>query len=162
MDGVSGGFAERVEGVSRRDGRLWLRPPGGGEAVPVTVRYLRPLTARSEIVFLDVQGREVLTAVGVEALAGEERSLVERAIQERYHMAVIRRVRSVDVRFGTRYWEVETDRGPRWFALREPGKNVTWLDDVHLVLRDTAGNRYEIRDVTALDGASRRWVGLSL
>ena len=77
-------------------------------------------------------------------------------------MATIRQVKRVDVRFGTRYWEVETDRGPRWFALREPGKNVTWLDDGHLVLRDTAGNRYEIVDVTALDGASRRWVGLSL
>jgi len=155
-------FAARVEGVTRRDGRLRIRPPDGGDDVPVTVRYLRPLTARTEIVFLDEKQREVLTAVGVEALAGEERRLVEEALAERYLMATIRQVRRVDVRFGTRYWEVETDRGPRWFALREPGKNVTWLDEGHLVLRDTAGNRYEIVYVMALDGASRRWVGLSL
>lgn len=162
VDGMSASFASRVDGLSRRDGRVWLRPPGGGEDVPVTVRYLRPLTSRTEIVFLDDQQREVLTALGVEALSGEERRVVEQTLAERYHMATIRRVAKVDVRFGTRYWEVETDRGPRWFALREPGKNVAWLDERHLVLRDTAGNRYEIPDVMALDGASRRWVGLSL
>ena len=162
MDGMSTPFATRVEAVSPRNGRLWLRPPGGGDEVAVTVRYLRPLTARTEIVFLDVQQREVVTAAGVEALSGEERLLVERALAERYHLVTIRQVRRVDVRFGTRYWDVETDRGPRSFALREPGKNVAWLDDHHLVLRDTAGNRYEIPDLTILDGASRRWVGLSL
>ena len=88
--------------------------------------------------------------------------LVETALGERYHLAAIVRVHEVDVRFGTRYWRVETDRGPRWFALREPGKNVAWLSDTHLVLRDTAGNRYEIGDVDALDRGSRRWVMRSL
>ena len=65
-------------------------------------------------------------------------------------------------RFGTRYWKVETDRGPRWFALREPGKNVTWISATRVVLRDTAGNRFEIPDLEALDGRSRRWVARSL
>lgn len=162
MDGVDGPFETRLEGLFRKDGRLWLRRAGQDEPVAVTARYLRPLTARAEVVFLDGKQREVVTVTGVEALAGEERALLEAELRARYHLSVIRRVKRIDVRFGTRYWEVETDRGPRWFALREPGKNVTWLDDAHLVLRDTVGNRFEIPHLGALDPASRRWVGMSL
>lgn len=150
-----------IDGLTRRDGRLWLER-GDGEPVAVTARYLRPLTSRTEIVFLDEKGREVATVLGLEGLDGDARALVEEALRERYCMATILRVRSIDVRFGTRYWEVDTDRGPRWFALREPGKNVTWLDEGHLVLRDTVGNRFEIPDVGALDRSSQRWIGLSL
>ena len=151
-----------IDGLTRRDGRLWLQRGEGGEAVAVTARYLRPLSSRTEIVFLDEKMREVVTVHGLDALDGEARTLVEEALRERYLMATILRVRSIDVRFGTRYWDVETDRGPRWFALREPGKNVTWLDEGHLVMRDTVGNRFEIPDVGALDRASQRWIARSL
>ena len=154
--------AARIDGLERRNGRLYVERPDGGGVAAVTVRYLRPLTARSEIVLLDEKGLEVLTLPGVADLPEPQRRLLEEALRERYHLATISSVESVDVRFGTRYWKVETDRGPRWFALREPGKNVTWLSDTRLVLRDTAGNRYEIRDLAALDAASRRWVMRSL
>jgi hypothetical protein len=155
-------FADRVGGVSRRDGRLWLEAPGRDEPVAVTVRWLRPLTARREIVFLDGDQKEVLTAVGVAAVEGEGRALVEEALRDRYYLTRITRVNRIDVQFGTRYWEVETERGPRWFALREPGKNVLWLGSDHLIVRDTAGNRFEIADLSSLDGRSRRFVGLAL
>lgn len=169
MAGVEGhasttdaGFVTRVSGLSRRDGKLWLQTADRDEPVAVTVRYLRPLTARAEIVFLDESQREVLTASGIDAVEGRVRTLVEHALRERYHLTEITRVVRIDVQFGTRYWEVETTRGPRWFALREPGKNVLWLGEGHLVLRDTAGNRYEIPDLSVLDARSRRAVRLSL
>ena len=160
--GMEAPFTERVAGVTRRDGRLWLEAPGRDEPVAVTVRWLRPLTARREIVFLDAAQKEVLTAVGVEAVEGAGRALVEEALRERYYLTRITRVNRIDVQFGTRYWEVETERGPRWFALREPGKNVLWLGSDHLIVRDTAGNRFEILDLPALDGRSRRAVRLAL
>ena len=160
--GMDTPFVDRVGGVSRRDGRLWLEAPGRDEPVAVTVRYLRPLTARREIAFLDSENKDVLTAVGVEAVEGEGRALVEEALRERYYLIRITRVNRIDVQFGTRYWEVETERGPRWFALREPGKNVLWLGSDHLIVRDTAGNRFEITDLSSLDGRSRRWVRLAL
>ena len=160
--GMDAPFADRVAGLSRRDGRLWLDAPGHDEPVAITVRWLRPLTARREIVFLDAENKEILTATGVEAVEGEGRALVEEALRERYYLTRITRVKRIDVQFGTRYWEVETERGPRWFALREPGKNVLWLGSDHLIVRDTAGNRFEVPDLTALDRHSRRWVRLSL
>jgi len=155
-------FADVVPGLLEREGRLLLPPTGGGEAIPVTVRWLRPLTDRSGIVFLDAKGREVLTARSLDAIAPGVRPAVERELRERYVLPTIERVRRIQVRFGTRYWEVDTDRGPRWFALKEPGKNVTWLSERRLVLRDTAGNRYEITDLDALDPASRRAVRSTL
>jgi len=158
---MSRGFTDAPGGLARRDGRLFLEREGA-EPVEVTVRYLRPLTTRTEVVFLDAKGVEVATIPGLDALAEADRAVAEEALRERYHLPVIRRVHEIDVRFGTRYWQGETDRGPRWFALREPGKNVTWVSATHVVLRDTAGNRFEIPDLLALDGRSQRWVARSL
>jgi hypothetical protein len=162
MARVEPAFAERVEGVAARGGRLYVRRTAADDEIAVTVRYLRPLTSPSEIVFLDEKGREVATLASLDALAPEQIPLVERALSERYHLLTITRVLEVDVRFGTRYWRVETDEGPRWFSLREPGKNVSWLTERRLVLRDSVGNRYEIPDVEALDAASRGRVLSSL
>lgn len=155
-------FAERVEGLSRRNGRLYVKRPGTEDEVAVTVRYLRPLTAPTEIVFLDEKQREVATLASVDVLTRDGQRVVEDALRERYHLLKIVKVHGVDVRFGTRYWRVDTDRGPCWFALREPGKNVSWITDRHLVLRDSAGNRYEIPDIDALDAPSRAAVRSSL
>jgi hypothetical protein len=152
----------RVSGLTARSGRLYATRPASDEEVAITVRYLRPLSARKEIVLLDDKGSEVATVMEPDQLPADQRLLLRDALKERYHLVGIVRVNEVDVLFGTRYWAVETDRGPRSFALREPGKNVTWLGERHLVLRDTAGNRYEIPDVAALDARSRKWIFGSL
>lgn len=162
MEGVDGVFETRLTGLSSQDGRLHLARPDAEEPIVVTVRYLRPLTSRSEIVFLDEKQQEVVTVRDLDAMTGADRQLVAEALRERYHLAIIARVEDVDIRMGTRYWRVETNRGRGWFALREPGKNVTWLGDNHLVLRDTAGNRFEIPDLAALDSRSRRLVRRSI
>jgi hypothetical protein len=151
-----------VPGLAARNGRLHAKRPGSEEEVAVTVRYLRPLTARTEIVLLDDKGREIATLMCPEEIPIEQRRLLEGALKDRYHLVAITKVNDVEVLFGTRYWSVETDRGPRSFALREPGKNVTWLHERRLVLRDTAGNRYEIADTAALDATSRRLIFASL
>lgn len=151
-------FEDRLDGPFERGGRLWLTRFNGDAPVAVTPRYLRPLTGRTEIIFLTDNDREVATVSGIEALSGEGRRLVQAALQERYYLATIRRVINLDVRMGTRFWLVETDRGAREFALREPGKNVIWLSDTRLILRDTVGNRFEIPELNALDRRSQRLV----
>jgi hypothetical protein len=151
-----------VGGLTTRNGRLYAKRAGSGEEVVVSPRYLRPLTSRTEIVLLDDKGHEVATVLDLDRLPAEQRKWLDEALKDRYHLVTISKVNDVSVLFGTRYWSVETDRGPRWFALREPGKNVTLLGARHLVLRDTAGNRYEIPDTGALDAKSQRWIANSL
>jgi hypothetical protein len=160
MEGMS--QPNGVKGLAARNGRLYAMRPDSDEEVVVSARYLRPLTSRTEVVLLDDKGHEVATVLDLETLTSEQRGWLEEALKDRYHLVEIVKVNEVDVLFGTRYWSVETDRGPRWFALREPGKNVTSLGERHLVLRDTAGNRYEIPDTAALDARSRRWIAGSL
>ena len=149
-------FETKLQGLFEAGHRLWLPRPGQQEPIPVTVRYLRPLTNRREVIFLDDKEREVATIAGVEVLTGAARSLVEAALDAYYHLAIVQRVIDVQLRLGTRFWTVETHRGDRVFALRSPSTNVTWLSDSHLVLRDTAGNRFEIPNLNALDIRSRK------
>jgi hypothetical protein len=66
------------------------------------------------------------------------------------------------VNHGHRYLKVQTNRGFRYFNLKEPGKNVTHVTDDHLVIRDSMGNRYEIQSVKALDAESRQRLELVL
>ena len=47
---------------------------------------------------------------------------------------------------------------PCAFTFKEPGKNVTYLHQEHIVLRDAIGNRYEIRSLSELDAHSRRQI----
>ena len=148
-------FETQLDGPTLRGGRLWLERSDRDEPVAVTPRYLRPLTGRTAIIFLDQKDREVVTIASLDALSGEGRRLVEVALRDHYHLSIIERVESIEVRMGTRYWQVKTERGARAFALREPGKNIVWLSDTHMVLRDTAGNRYEIPDLTLLDARSQ-------
>ena len=151
-------FETHLSGLWERGGKLWLKRPERSEAIAVTVRYLRPITGRVEIVFVDDKDREVVSIASIDAVSADARPLVEAALRERYLLAVIQRVDDLAIHMGTRFWRVETDRGQRAFALREPGKNIIWLSDARLMLRDTAGNRYEIPDLNALDRRSQRLV----
>lgn len=92
---------------------------------------------------------------GVQRLDPASRALAEEELARRYLAPRIVRVLRSIVNFGSRYWDVETDRGIRRFIMKDPNKNVFWVTDDHLVLRDTLGNRYEIVSLRALDEASR-------
>lgn len=143
--------------LTAQGGQLFLEREGDEQPIAVSVRYLRPLSDPTALVFLDEKGKEVATVEGSHVFRDDaQRTVVETALADRYVMPRIERILSIDLEFGTRYWVVDTDRGPRQFALREPGKNVQWLTDTSLVLRDVAGNRFEIPDTRELDPAGLR------
>ena len=59
------------------------------------------------------------------------------------------------VSFGNRYWNVETDRGPKRFLMKSPETNTTWLTADRCILRDNLGNCYEIPRCPAWTPKSR-------
>ncbi len=128
----------------------------GGE-VAVRLVWARPLTARGgELAIVDEKKREHALLPGLDALSPESRVVAELALGERYLIPRITRVLKTRIHLGTRYWTVETDRGPRRFAMREPRKNLHWLTPrERCLIRDTMGNRYEIEALSALDAVSR-------
>ena len=60
--------------------------------------------------------------------------------------------------FGTSYWEVDTNRGPREFVVQNVAENAQWLGDHRLLIIDVDGNRFEIPRLDALDKKSLAFV----
>ena len=83
--------------------------------------------------------------------SGETRTLVYRG-----QRMVPHRRRSFGWFATVSHWEVETDRGPRAFTLKDPQENVRDLGPGRILLVDAHGNRYRIADVRQLDPASRK------
>jgi hypothetical protein len=96
--------------------------------------------------------------VDLRELEAESRRLVEEELERRYIVPVILRVLSVRERFGSIDWTVETDRGARSFTTRNLRENVVQPTPNRYVLTDVDGNRYDVRDVEALDGVSQGWL----
>lgn len=114
------------------------------------------------LALLDGKGKEIVTLPDPQALppASLEAALTE--LRRRYLTATVTRVMHARQEFGAAYWTVETDRGTREFVTQNLQENAIWLSDVHLLLLDVDGNRFEITDTHALDPASRHFLELML
>jgi hypothetical protein len=108
------------------------------------------------ISFLDEKGNEIATVADLGEFDAESRQLARVALDRFYVIAEIRQIRATRLEMGVSYWEVETDRGPRAFTLKDPQENVRDLGPGRILLIDAHGNRYQIPDVRGLDPASRK------
>ena len=127
------------------------------EEVEVKLIYACPVSARHRkiSVFDRNDKTEIAWLETLDELDEESRKVAEQSLQLRYQISEIQSVDHTFVNHGHRYLKVQTDRGFRYFNLKEPGKNVTWLSDDHLLIRDSMGNRYEVPSLAQLDSESR-------
>jgi hypothetical protein len=106
----------------------------------------------------DGDNKEVGLIIDAAELDEKSRRLVAEELERRYVVPVIRRVVAVKERFGTIDWDVETDRGLCRFTTRNTRENVAQPSPGRYLLTDVEGNRYDVRDLTALDAASQEWL----
>lgn len=127
------------------------------DGVAVQLVYARPLSRRGcGISVVESSSKnELFWLDNVDKLDPDSQSVAAAALQDRYRIATIRSVGASEVNHGHRFLKVDTDKGDRYFNLREPGKNVTHVTSDHLIIRDSMGNRYEIPSIAALDPVSR-------
>ncbi len=145
--------------LTRRHGRTYVRVDGEQKETPVRVAWARPLTGWGrELVLVDEKKREVAMLEGLEELDVGSREVVARDLCERYLVTTVHRVMGTKTHFGIRYWDVETDRGRRRFAVKDPTRSVLYLTDDRMLVRDTLGNSYTIESFAALDKRSRQLV----
>ncbi len=78
-------------------------------------------------------------------------ALVEAELDRRYLMPSVVRVVSARERFGTVDWVMETDRGVSRFTTRNLREHAQRPAPGRIIIPDVDGNRYDIRDVDALD-----------
>jgi Domain of unknown function (DUF1854) len=102
--------------------------------------------------------KEVGVLVDVAELDEESRRLVAEELERRYLVPVIRRVIRIKERFGTVEWEVDTDRGVYRFTTRNMREKVVQPSPGRYLLTDVDENRYDVRDLAALDAASQAWL----
>jgi hypothetical protein len=141
--------------VRKLDG-VFARFGDGKKDMPVRIVWARPVSGKGrELSILDKDKKEVRMLDSLDCLDPESRQIAREELDKRYLMPKITKVSKTSAHFGNRYWDVETDRGARRFLMKDPNKNVIWVTDDRLIIRDTQGNRYEIESFSALDSRSK-------
>ncbi|MHB8635737.1 MAG: DUF1854 domain-containing protein [Fimbriimonadaceae bacterium] len=107
------------------------------------------------LALLDGKSEEIVMLPDPAALPPSSWEVIQEELNRRYLTAQVERIVDATNEFGATYWHVETDRGERDFVTQSLQENVQWLGLGHLLLTDVDGNRFEIRDVAALDPRSR-------
>jgi hypothetical protein len=151
--------------ISSHPGIALVRDPSGhlvfteanGQAHPgvVPVRAF-PLAAPDEgISLVNTEGHEVAWIDQLQAVPEPARTLLQEELALRDFVPEVTRLKSVSS-FGTpSVWTVETDRGDTTFILKGE-EDIRRLGRVGLLIAGSSGVQYSVRDMTALDRASRR------
>ncbi|AIE86920.1 DUF1854 domain-containing protein [Fimbriimonas ginsengisoli] len=127
--------------------------------VAVKPVWASPLTYPNRyLAFLNGKGEEIVMIEDPTSLPAASLEAAKEELARRYLTATVTSILHAKGEFGSTYWHVETDRGPRDFVTQSLQENAQWLSPTHLMLIDVDGNRFEIVDVTALDERSRRYI----
>jgi hypothetical protein len=105
--------------------------------------------------FCDAAGTEVFCLRSVAGLDPESRKVLEEELSLREFIPVIKRIVRVTGEATPSDWEVETDRGRVRFTL-DNEDDIRHLGTQRLFITDSRKLRYQVAEVRALDGHSRR------
>lgn len=83
-------------------------------------------------------------------LSDEQKQLIRRELRKRYFIHIIYKIISLKEQFGFLYFEAETSKGLRKFAVRFEYNRVQDYSEFGRVVLDTDDNRYVIPDLRKL------------
>lgn len=137
-------------------GRLLFTGADGERHAGVVPVRAFPLAAPDDgISLVSTEGHELAWVEQLQALPPDLRTLLQEELALRDFVPEIRRLKSVST-FGTpSVWAVETDRGETSFVLAGE-EDIRRLGRTSLLIAGSQGVQYSVRDMTALDRASRR------
>ncbi len=137
-------------------GRLVFRGVDGivHEGV-VAVRAFPIAEPEYGISLVDADGHELAWIENLAALPAEPRQLIEAELATREFMPQIKRLAGVSSFATPSTWRVETDRGNTEFVLKGE-EDIHRLSGSTLLVVDSHGIQFLIRDLMALDAGSRR------
>ena len=137
-------------------GQLVLINAGGDSHVGVVPVRAFPLAAPDEgISLVSTEGHELAWIEQLQDLPAAMQTLLQEELALRDFVPEISRLQSVST-FGTpSVWTVETDRGVTSFILKGE-EDIRRLGRNALLIAGSEGVQYSVRDMTALDRASRK------
>jgi hypothetical protein len=128
---------------------------GSAHTGAVPVRAF-PIGAPDEgIALMSADGHELAWIERLQALAPAPRALVEEDLASREFVPEIRAIRAVSSFTTPSTWTVDTDRGSTELVLKGE-EDIRRLARNTLLIADRQGIQYLVRDIGALDRASRR------
>jgi len=137
-------------------GRLRLTAPDGSVHEGVVPVRAFPIAAPAEgIALVGADGHELAWIDRLDDLSGATRLLLEDELASREFVPEIRRLRQVSTFALPSTWDVETDRGETRFVLKGE-EDIRRLGAATLLIGDSHGVQYLIRDLARLDRTSRR------
>ncbi len=137
-------------------GRLVFTDAGGKVEEGVLPVRAFPLAAPDEgIALVGVDGHEVAWIDRLADLPADSRVLIDEELANREFMPEIRRIADVSSFATPSTWRVTTDRGDTTLVLKGE-EDIRRLGGSALVIADSNGIHFLIRDVQALDRTSRR------
>ena len=154
--------AVAVRIVKTEKGRLELHRDGRVEPVGSIVSAF-PLTGPGAMVSLrDEEGDEIGILDNVARLDPASREVMKGELERSYFMPVISDIVDIREELGVVTWEVETDRGPRTFQVRNVRQSIRKMANRRLVIKDVDGNRYEVRDWLGLQPLAQKLLQIYL
>jgi len=138
------------------DGRLRYTDMNGevyDSVVPV--RAFPISSPESGLSLMSAEGRELVWLDSLSELPDDQQALVQQALNQREFMPEIRRLIAVSGFVTPCTWSVETDRGLTDFILKGE-EDIRRLNASTLMISDSQGIHYLLRDLSVLDRTSRK------
>ncbi len=149
---TTGGFALEHDAFGRL---VFVHAGGERSAGCVPVRAF-PLAAPDEgVSLISAEGRELAWIARLTELPPAQRELVERELAQREFTPEIQRLNKVSTFSTPSVWDVDTDRGATRLVLNGE-EDIRRLPGAALLIADSQGVQFRIRDMRALDRHSRR------
>ena len=137
-------------------GRLVLTLPDGTAHTGVVAVRAFPIGAPDEgLSLMSADGHELAWIERPAELDAERRTLLEEDLASREFVPEIHAIRAVSSFATPSAWKIETDRGPTTLVLKGE-EDIRRLARTSLLIADRHGIQYLVRDIGALDRASRK------
>ena len=136
-------------------GKLVFSDANGTYEGVVPVRAFPIAAPESGIALVDSDGHELAWIERLTDLPDDIRALLQEELQNREFLPEIKRLRHVSTFAVPSIWEVETDRGTTSFILKGE-EDIRRIAHDTLLIADSHGVQFLIRDLQALDKASRK------
>lgn len=136
-------------------GKLVFSDANGTHEGVVPVRAFPIAAPESGIALVDADGHELAWIDRLADLPDHIRALLEEELKNREFLPEIRRLRHVSSFAVPSTWEVDTDRGTASFVLKGE-EDIRRIAHDTLLIADSHGVQFLIRDLQALDKASRK------
>lgn len=150
----SSGLGGRLERAP--SGRFVFTDREGGVHDSVVAVRAFPVSAPERgFSLMSADGHELAWIDTLESLEGAEREVFAQALTEREFMPEILRLKRVSGFVTPCTWEVDTDRGATRFVLKGE-EDIRRMGGGALLITDSDGIHYLLRDVAVLDRVSRR------